>query len=183
MIQSDGVTAIVYSATLWSDNIALLAIMRQHVCDATNTKSGTELHAFCRISDVISELTTGCTFKGKVITTAEVMLKLEELGFGNMAYQDWLYLVQFRLSLTPLMVVMLEDCLVHVKEVRTKPTTYFDIHALHPTDFAWPKIFLLMETYLSELLCEDDGEHKAMSHKGPHAKMAKTPMTNIYEHF
>ena len=105
------------------------------------------------------------------------MKRLEELGgHGSMQSKDWQYLVEFRLFLPQASANMLLDCLFQVCNGRvcTSPKTYSEIHGLHPKAHPWPKIFLLFETYCAELLSEEHGGHKAVSHNGPSAKTVKT---------
>ena len=79
---------------------------------------------------------------------------------------DITYLVEFRLFLAPNMAEMFNFLWINVcnGRVRTVPTTDFDIHVLHCP-------------YFPELLSEENGEHKVMSHTGPQAK--KRPSRSI----
>ena len=111
LIQSQGVLASVYTAKLWDDSAALLAIMREDNLDAEIAKGETELDAFGHASRVVSELTVGYEQQGKVIKAEEVMAKLEEMGYGTMPAKDWQHLVNFRLFLSKAHADMLLDCL------------------------------------------------------------------------
>ena len=167
LIQSQGVIATVYSAELWDDPAALLAIMREDNLDAEINKGETELDAFGLVSRVVSDLAAGFEQAGKEIKAAEVMAKVEELGYGDMAEKDWQHLVTFRLFLGNAHADMLLDCLFQVCNGRVKivPKTYTEIHNLHPKSYAWPKVFLMVETYCGELL---DGEKRPASGFQPH---------------
>ena len=135
------------------------------------------MHSVTSVVLYVSDLAgDGCEPHGKVITADAVMKKLAEMGYGKMQTKDWQHLVDFRLFLPPASATMLLDCLFQVCNGRvcTSPKTYSEIHSLHQKAHAWPKIFLLVETYCSELLSEEAGGHRAVSHKGPHAKTVKT---------
>ena len=73
LIQEQGVEAIVYSATLWDDKHALLAIMQEDNLDAAIAKSETELDAFGHVSRVVSELSAGYQQQGKILKSDEVL--------------------------------------------------------------------------------------------------------------
>ena len=88
LIQSHGVVATVYTAKLWEDSAALLAIMREDNLDAEIAKRETELDAFGHVSRVVSELTKGYERQGITIKASEVMAKLAEMGYGTMPPQD-----------------------------------------------------------------------------------------------
>ena len=176
LIQSHGVIATVYSAELWDDPAALLALMREDNLDAEISKRETELDSFGLVSRVVSDLAAGFEQAEKEIKAAAVMAKLEELGYGDMVEKDWQHLVTFRLFLGKAHADMLLDCLFQVcnGRARTVPKTYTEIHNLHPKSHAWPKVFLLVETYCGELLDEEKGQHRAFSHTGPQPKVVKT---------
>ena len=150
--------------------------MREDNLDAEIAKSETELDAFGHASRVVSELTVGYEQRGKVIKAEEVMAKLEEMGYGIMPAKDWQHLVNFRLFLSKAHADMLLDCLFQVcnGRVKTVPKTYTQIHNLHPKSNAWPKVFLMVETYCGELLDAEKGQHRASSHQGPEPKVVKT---------
>ena len=176
LIQSQGVLASVYSAKLWDDPAALLAIMREDNLDAEINMRETELDAFGTVSLVVSDLSAGFEQAGKEVTAAEVMAAVEELGYGDMAKEDWLHLVTFRLFLGQAHADMLLDCLFQVcnGRVKTAAKTYTEIHKLHPKGHAWPKVFLLVETYCGELLDAEKGQHRVFKHVGPEPKVLKT---------
>ena len=176
LIQSRGVLAQVYTADLWDDTAATLAIMREGNLDAEVQKRETELDAFGLVSRVVSEIAGGSVSEGTTINALHVMEKLDDLGYGNMSPKQWRHLVDFRILLPPPAVELLLDSLFGVcnGQVRTDPQTYTDIHNLYPKGHAWPKVFLLMETYCSKLLSEYTGLQRRYHHKGPKPKPVKT---------
>ena len=176
LIQEQGVMAVVYSAAMWNDNAALLAIMREDNLDAKVAKAETELDSFGFVNKICKNIAKGYEAEGGTINVTEIMAEIAKVGYGNLAEENWKHLVQFRLLLTPAQGDMLCDCLFQVCNGRvTSPTkTFLDIANLHPKKYAWAKTFILMETYCSELLSEENGEHKAISHTGPQAKKVHT---------
>ena len=110
------------------------------------------------------------------IKVADVISKIAEMGYGSMSTDDWQHMVQFRLFLPSAVADMLKDCLFQVcnGRISTPAETYSLIHNLHPKKYEWIKVFLIVETYCMDLLHEEHGEHKAISHTGPHAKVVKT---------
>ena len=134
----------VYSAELWDDPAALLAIMREDNLDAEINMRETELDALGTVSRVVSDLSAGFEQAGKEVAAAEVMAAVNELGYGDMAEKDWLRLVTFRLFLGQAHADMLLDCLFQVcnGRVKTAPKTYTEIHNLHPKGHACPRYFL-----------------------------------------
>ena len=56
IIQTLGVTATVYSSTLWQDEAAIVALMREDNLDANVAKGETELDSFGHISRIVISL-------------------------------------------------------------------------------------------------------------------------------
>ena len=56
LIQFQGVVAIVYSPELWTDSVALLAVMREDNLDADVTKGENELESFCLACRVVAQM-------------------------------------------------------------------------------------------------------------------------------
>ena len=164
-IQKMGVVVTVYSKELWNDKAALLAIMREDNLNASIARAETELNCFGLVHDIVSECTQGRTVN-------EVMAKIEELGFGSFERKAWKCLVEFRLCLSTAQAKMLLDCLNQVVNGRVSalPQIFADINGLDPKRYPWIKVFFIVATYCGELLSEENGTHKAFSHKGPQAK-------------
>ena len=167
--------ATVYSAAMWWDSAAILAIMREDNLDAQVATGETELDCLGLVNKTVKRMATGCEPQGVTIKADDVIAQIAEVGYGNMTADDWKHLVEFRLPLSTAQGDMLCDCLFQVcnGRVTTRAKTYSDVANLHPKKYPWPKAFLLMETYCSELLSEEHGQHKAMSHNGPQANQVK----------
>lgn len=176
LIQEQGVTAVVYSSAMWHDDAAVLAIMREDNLDAQVAKAETELDSFGFVHKICKNIAKGYEPEGGTISVKDVIAEIAKVGYGNLALENWKHLVQYRLLLSPAQGDMLLDCLFQVcnGRVSTPTKTYVDIANLHPKKHAWPKTFILMETYCSDLLSEEHGEHKAISQTGPQAKKVRT---------
>ena len=176
MIQKVGVDAVVYGPELWGDRAALLGLMREDNLDAEIQRGETEIDAFGHVCQIFSDIVEDCGPEGKIITVDEVMEGVAEIGFGNMPSTGWKQLVAFRLALSKAHADMLFDALAQVcnGRVRTPPETYAQINNLHPRNHQWIKVFLIMETFLSELLSEETGVHKKFTHAGPQPKQVKS---------
>ena len=176
LIQEHGVDAAVYGPELWTDLPALLALMREDNLDAEVARPEIELDAFGHVNHLVHDLLLGYEPQGRTITTDEVMAQLAELGYGNMPICGWNQLVSFRLVLSNAHADMMFDASVQVcnGRVRTPPETYAQINSLHSKYHPWIKVFLIMETYMTDLLSEETGVHKKFTHAGPQAKLVKT---------
>lgn len=177
-IQQCGVNAIVYGPKLWDDPAALMALMREDNLDADVQKEESELDAFGLAHTVVKELVAdyqAMRIPIKLSTNA-VMEKLGVLGLGHLPRGDWVHLVSFRILLSDAQATFLLDCLFQVchGRIRTPATTFGEINSIHPKAHAWPKVFLLVETYTATLLSEEQGAYRAISHSSPHATKAKT---------
>ena len=168
-IQKMGVRVTVYSKELWNDKAALLAIMREDNLNASIARGETELNCLGLVNDIVSECTQGRRVN-------EVMAKIEELGYGSFERKAWKCLVEFRLCLSTAQAKMLLDCLNQVVNGRVSalPQIFADINGLDPKRYPWIKGFFIFATYCADLLSEENGTHKAFSHKGPQAKVAKS---------
>ena len=164
-----GVVATVYSKELWNDKAALFAIMREDNLNASIARAETELNYFGLVHDIVSECTQGRTVN-------EVMAKIEELGYGSFERKHWKCLAEFRLCLSSAQAKMLLDCLNQVVNGRVSalPQFFADINGLDPKRYPWIKVFFIVATYCADLLSEENGTHKAFSHKGPQAKVVKS---------
>ena len=77
--------ATVYSAALWWDSAAILAIMREDNLDAEVAKGETELDCFGLVNKTVKRLATGYEPQGVTIKADDVMAQIAEVGYGNMA--------------------------------------------------------------------------------------------------
>ena len=68
------------------------------------------------------------------------------------------------------------SCLFQVCQgrIQTPTKTYTEINCLSVSKYPWCKIFLLMQTYLEELLNDDTAAFKIFSHNGAEPKLART---------
>ena len=82
MIQSAGVTALIYDKALWYDKAAMMALMREDNANSEVSKPETELDAFGTVHETMNQMTgTGST--PTEIRESEVVQKIEEIGYGN----------------------------------------------------------------------------------------------------
>ena len=98
------------------------------------------------------------------------------MGLGSSKREEWENLVGFRIPLSEAQATFLLDSLFQVchGRIRTPAKTSGEVNSIHAKAQAWPKEFLLLETYTSTLLSKEHVQYWAISNASPHATRAKT---------